>query len=625
MEATEVLKIDGVDKFFPGVRALSNITMDLRNGEVHAVCGENGAGKSTLMKIIAGVHKPNKGRIFLNGEEFTADNPNESYSQGIAIIYQEDSLFPDLSVLENIFMGHEIRKPMLPVLRGFTMLDYPSMRKRAREVLDRLGMQIDLDAKVSDLGVATKQMVEIAKALTFDSQILILDEPTAALTNREVDTLFETIRRLKTQGVSMLYISHRLDEIFEIADRVTVFPRRRVHCNRGGWQGHEGPAGFLDGWPPAQQPLSQGGCRDWRCCLRAHNVWQEGVLNGIDIQLRKGEILGISGLAGAGRTEFAQMLCGLDKADGGELYLNGERVHISNYRDAMERGLVYISEDRHKYSLVLPMRLTDNITHKVLPSITNALGIINREAEQEVTEQYMRQLDIKAPDGTFIVNNLSGGNQQKVSVAKSLATKPQILILDEPTRGVDVGAKSEIHRIITNLAKNGKSIILISSDLPEILGNVRPRRRHKEGHEGGRATAFRDEPGEDPEHGTVRTRRMERRQIVTREFVLGVIVAVFILFLSLTTNFNSKSGLYSAMLDVSPTMVAAIGLALIIFTGNIDISAGTIMGFVAYTAGSLAQMGAPLILYAPVAILVGVCWPQSTASLRWPSRCTPLS
>jgi ABC-type sugar transport system ATPase subunit len=470
MEATEVLKIDGVDKFFPGVRALSNITMDLRKGEVHAVCGENGAGKSTLMKIIAGVHKPNKGRMFLNGEEFTAENPNESYRQGIAIIYQEDSLFPDMTVLENIFMGHELRKPMLPVLKGLTILDYPAMRKRAREVLDRLGMAIDLDAKVSDLGVATKQMVEIAKALTFDSQILILDEPTAALTNREVDTLFETIRRLKTQGVSMLYISHRLDEIFEIADRVTVFRDGEYIATD---EVSKVTKDQLVSWMVGRQlsnlyPKEEVEIGD--VVFQARNVWQEGVLNGIDLELRKGEILGISGLAGAGRTELAQMLCGLDKADGGEIFLNGKRVNITDYRKAMELGLVYISEDRHKYSLVLPMTLTDNITHKVLPSITNVLGVINREAEQEVTEQYMKQLDIKAPDGTFIVNNLSGGNQQKVSVAKSLATTPQILILDEPTRGVDVGAKSEIHRIITNLAKNGKSIMLISSDLPEILG-----------------------------------------------------------------------------------------------------------------------------------------------------------
>ncbi len=469
-ESTAVLRIDGVDKYFPGVRALSNITMDLRNGEVHAVCGENGAGKSTLMKIIAGVHKPNKGRIYLNGEEFSADSPNDSYRQGIAIIYQEDSLFPDLSVLENIFMGHEIRKPILPFLERLTMLDYTSMRSKARAILDRLGMGIDLDAKVSNLGVATKQMVEIAKALTFNAQILILDEPTASLTNREVHTLFETIRRLQAQNVSMLYISHRLDEIFEIADRVTVF-RDGEYINT-----EEVSAVTKDqlvSWMVGRQLSNLYPKEDveiGEIVFEATGIRQEGVLKNIDIKVAKGEILGISGLAGAGRTELAQMLCGLDTPDGGRVYLNGKPVRIRDYRHAMQLGLVYISEDRHKYSLVLPMTLTDNITHKVLPSITNALGIIDRAAEQEVTTQYMEQLDIKAPDGDFIVNNLSGGNQQKVSVAKSLATTPQILILDEPTLGVDVGAKSEIHRIMSNLAKNGKSIILISSDLPEILG-----------------------------------------------------------------------------------------------------------------------------------------------------------
>ena len=470
MNGTEVLKIEGVDKSFPGVKALSNVHLSLKDGEVHAVCGENGAGKSTLMKIVSGVHQPDRGTMLLNGEEFRAHDPNDAYSQGIAIIYQESSLFPDLTVLENIFMGHELRKPIVPFLKGVTMLDYPDMRARASAILDRLGLKIDLDVKVSNLGVATKQMVEIAKALTFDSQILILDEPTAALTNREVDTLFSMIRRLKEQSVSMLYISHRLDEVFEIADRVTVFrDGQYVNTDEVPNVTKDQLVAWMVGrtlhnlYPKEEVEIGE-------TVFEARNFFQEGVLEDVSLTAKRGEILGIAGLAGAGRTEFALAMVGLDRPDSGETYIHGKRVRISDYRTAMENGIVYISEDRQTYGLVLPMTLRDNITHKVLPQISNALGIIDREKQEQVTGEYMRQLAIKAPDGDFIVNNLSGGNQQKVSVAKSLAVTPEILFLDEPTRGVDVGAKSEIHRIITNLAKAGKSIVLISSDLPEILG-----------------------------------------------------------------------------------------------------------------------------------------------------------
>ncbi len=470
MSTSNILEIQGIDKQFPGVKALSNVHIDLREGEVHAVCGENGAGKSTLMKIICGVHKPDSGTILLSGEPYTVENPNEAYARGIAIIYQESSLLPELTVLENIFMGHEPQKPIVPFLPAVKMIDYPSMRAKASSIFERLGMQIDLDAIVGTLGVATKQMIEIAKALTFDSQILILDEPTAALTSREVETLFETIRKLRAEGQSMLYISHRLDEIFQIADRVTVL--------RDGEYIETAPVTSVDknqivSWMVGRTltnlyPKEEVEIGD--VVLSVEGLCQEGVLDDIDFVARRGEILGIAGLAGAGRTELALALCGLTQPDAGEISLNGERVSFESYRSAMDHGIVYISEDRQAYGLVLPMMLRVNITHKVLPSISNLFGIIDRGQERGITDEYIEKLDIRAPDGDFVVNNLSGGNQQKVSVAKSLAVDPQILILDEPTRGVDVGAKSEIHRIISGLAKMGKTILLISSDLPEILG-----------------------------------------------------------------------------------------------------------------------------------------------------------
>ncbi len=464
-----VLVIEGIDKHFPGVQALSDVSIDLRQGEVHAVCGENGAGKSTLMKIICGVHQPDRGTMTLNGEPFEVSNPNDAYSRGIAIIFQESSLFTDLTVLENIFMGHEIMKRAVPLL-PFKMIDYPAMRKKAGAVFDRLGMTINLDAVVSTLGVATKQMVEIAKALTFESQILILDEPTAALTSNEVDTLFETIRKLRGEGRSMLYISHRLDEVFQIADRVTVY-RDGQYINTADVK--DVTKDQLVSWMVGRTLTNLYPKEDVKIgdvVFEARHISQRGILRDISFQLRRGEILGLSGLAGAGRTELAQAICGLTKPDHGEVVLNGKTIRITDYRHTLERGIAYISEDRQAYGLVLPMMLKVNITHKVLDRITNAMGIINRAEEMDVTRTFMKQLSIKAPDGEFITNNLSGGNQQKVSVAKSLAVEPQIFILDEPTRGVDVGAKSELHRIISDLARSGKSIILISSDLPEILG-----------------------------------------------------------------------------------------------------------------------------------------------------------
>jgi len=463
-----ILQMEDITMTFPGVKALSGMSIDLRRGEVHAICGENGAGKSTLMKLITGVYQPDSGTIRLNGEIITVKDPNHAYAKGIAIIFQETSLFPDLTILENIFMGHELMRPLLGFLAP--VLDYRAMRAKAAGIFERLGMEIDLEVRVSALGVATKQMVEIAKALSFDSRILILDEPTAALTSKEVDTLFETIGKLKAHGVSMLYISHRLDEIFLIADRVTVIrDGEHVSSEDVAKVTKEQLVSWMVGrtlnnlYPKSDVAIGE-------VIFEGRGIRQEGILDGIDLTLRKGEILGISGLAGAGRTELALALCGLTRLDSGEILIDGKRVRIRDYRDAMANGMVYISEDRQKYGLVVPMSVQENITFSLLMRISSALGIIDAKKDREIGRKYIDDLSIKAPGGESLVNNLSGGNQQKVSVAKALATEPRILILDEPTRGVDVGAKSEIHRIISDLARAGKGIIMISSDLPEILG-----------------------------------------------------------------------------------------------------------------------------------------------------------
>lgn len=465
-ETNCVLDIQNITKRFPGVLALNNMCVSLREGEVHAICGENGAGKSTLMKIITGVYMQDEGEIYLRGNLLKVKKPSDAYNQGIAIIFQETSLFPELTVLENLFMGHELKKK----IAGIGILDYSAMRKKANSIFDRLGMNVDLDKTVNSLGVATKQMVEIAKALTFDSSILILDEPTAALTSREVTTLFDTINKLKSLGVSMLYISHRLEEIFTIADRVSVirdgeYVNTSVVADVTKEKLVEWMVGRALGNLYPKENITLG-----NVVFEGKGIEQDGVLFGIDISLKKGEILGVAGLAGAGRTELALTLCGLTKPDAGQLYLEGKEIKLKNYRDALELGIVYISEDRQKFGLVIDMTLKENITLPLLYRISGMFGIIDRKEENAITKQYMESLSIKAPDGDFRTDNLSGGNQQKVSVAKALAAKPKILILDEPTRGVDVGAKAEIHHIIGNLAKEGLSIIMISSDLPEVLG-----------------------------------------------------------------------------------------------------------------------------------------------------------
>ena len=461
-----ILEIKGLSKSFPGVKALNNMNIQLQRGEVHGVCGENGAGKSTLMKIITGVYQADDGELLLNGQLLKPKNPSDAYSKGIAIIFQETSLFPDLSVLENLFMGHEIHKKSIV---GIKYLDYGSMYKKAEEIFKKLEMEIDLDQKVSDLGVATKQMVEIAKALTFDSQILILDEPTAALTNKEVDTLFSTIKKLQSHGTSMLYISHRLDEIFEIADRVTVI-RDGEYVNTEDVKkvSKDQLISWMVGrtlenlYPKIDVILGE-------TVFEVKNIEQSPLLKNISFELRQGEILGIAGLAGAGRTELALAVCGLSKPDKGTIHLNGSPINMTDYKQALNHNIAYISEDRQKYGLVIDMNIRENTTFSLLSKITR-LGLINKRKDKDISYKYMDYLDIKAPDNDFTVENLSGGNQQKVSVAKALAVDPQILILDEPTRGVDVGAKSEIHRFISKLASEGKSIIMISSDLPEILG-----------------------------------------------------------------------------------------------------------------------------------------------------------
>lgn len=460
-----VLELKNIEKKFNGVAALQNMHISLEKGEVHAVCGENGAGKSTLMKVITGVYHPDMGEMILNGEKVVIKEPNDAYSKGIAIIYQETSLFPEMTVLENLFLAHEPTKKVLGVINS---IDYTDMKIKATEIFKRLGMKINFNTTVGELGVATKQMVEIAKALTYDANILILDEPTAALTSREVKTLFAVIKHLKSEGVSMLYISHRLEEIFEMADRVTVIRDGQFVTTANVKEVNNDQ---LISWMVGRTidnlyPKMETKIGD--VALKVEGLYQETLLKNVNLEIRYGEILGIAGLAGSGRTELALAICGLTRADCGTVYLNNKVTSIKNYRQALEHGIVYVSEDRKDSGLVVQMSIKENITLSLLKEMSK-FSFIDFKEEDKISKKYMNELRIKAPNDDFIIESLSGGNQQKVSVAKSLAAHPKVLIMDEPTRGVDVGAKAEIHRIISSLANDGLAVILISSDLPEVL------------------------------------------------------------------------------------------------------------------------------------------------------------
>lgn len=460
-----ILVLDKINKSFPGVHALKDMSFSVRKGEVHAICGENGAGKSTLMKVVTGVYRQDSGDIYVDGKKVDIKSPNNAFDQGIAIMYQETSLFNEMTILENMFLNHEIMRKIGPI----PVLDYRAMEARVSAIFQKMNVRLDLNAKVRDIGMASKQLVEIAKALTFNSKILIMDEPTASLTDREVTALFEIIRNLKAEGVSIVYISHRLEEIFEICDRVTVIRDGEfISCTDVKDTTKDRLVADMVGREvTSYYPKEEVEVGDVQIELK--DICQTNLLYNVSLNVRRGEIVGLSGLAGAGRTELAQAVCGITKIDSGKIFIQGKEIKIDSYRKAMSEGIVYVSEDRGKYGLVLGMDIKKNVTLPQLNKISHR-SMIDFGREREMGQQAIDTFGIKAPGADFIVENLSGGNQQKVSVARATALEPRLMILDEPTRGVDVGAKAEIHRIIGQLVKQGLSILMISSELPELLG-----------------------------------------------------------------------------------------------------------------------------------------------------------
>jgi len=459
-----ILEMRGIRKVFPGVVALSNVDFDLLPGEVHALVGENGAGKSTLMKILGGIYSKDAGHIYLEGKEVEIHGPRMAQNLGISIVHQELNLMPHLTVAQNMFIGREPRQNVK------FMLDDKAINKQAEQVFGMMRLNLDPRVKVADLTVAKQQMVEIAKALSFNAEVLIMDEPTAALTDTEIAELFRIIRDLRAKGVGVVHISHRLEELRLISDRVTVM-RDGKYIDTVKTQDATidqiismmvGRTIF-EATPEVPEHPSE------EVVLEVKHLNRGNVIKDVSFQLKKGEILGLSGLVGAGRTEVARAVFGADPIDSGEIYVHGSKVHIGSPSDAVQHGIGYLSEDRKRYGLALGMDVEENVVLAAFKKFLGALGWVNRSKMHATAEQYVKMLAIKTPSLQQKVKNLSGGNQQKVIIGKWLTADTNILIFDEPTRGIDVGAKSEIYHLLNNLAQQGKSIIMISSELPEIL------------------------------------------------------------------------------------------------------------------------------------------------------------
>jgi rhamnose transport system ATP-binding protein len=458
-----LLQLTSVTKSFGAVRALKGVSFDLQAGEVHALLGENGAGKSTLIKIITGAHQPEGGEIAINGGHVERLSPAGTHKLGIACIYQQPALFPDLTVAENVGLRLERAK-------GFSRVNWNSRREQAQKLLGRTGADISPDAEVRSLSMPEQQLVEIACALGAGARIVIMDEPTAALTQKETHLLFAVVRELRKSGVGIIYISHRLEEIFQLADRVTVLrDGESVGTNRVDEMNEASLIKLMVGrevsaiYPPAESAPGE-------VVLATKNLGcAAGGVKNVSLEIRAGEILGMAGLVGAGRTELARTLFGITPADSGEIFLRGAQVEIHSPQDAVAHGIAYVPEDRRRHGVILEMPIAQNMTmaihRRIFPGTWLRFG-----AEKQLALEFIRGLGVKTSGPDAPGNSLSGGNQQKVSLARWLATKPKFLILDEPTQGVDVGAKSEIHKIIRSLAKDGLAVLMISSDLPEILG-----------------------------------------------------------------------------------------------------------------------------------------------------------
>lgn len=457
------IEMKGIDKSFGTNQVLKNAGFLLRDGEVHALMGENGAGKSTLMKILTGVYTRDAGKVIVDGKEVEYHNPQEAEKAGIVFIYQELNVMFDLTVEENLFMGKEITK-------GFGICDKKAMRKKAKEVLDMMGVDINPSAVMSELSVGQQQMIEICKALMVDAKVIIMDEPTAALTQSETDALFKVIHSLRKKGVSMVYISHRMEEIFELCDRITVL---RDGSYIGTEEIKDIDMNDIVKMMIGREIGERFPARDVKLgaeVLKVEKLTSPGVFHDVSFSVRAGEVLGVSGLMGAGRTEIMQAIFGNLPLESGKIYIEGKETVIKNPEAAMKAGIGFITEDRKTEGLMLEKSIEENISLANLGKVSGKNHVISNSSEDALVKKGIEEFHIRCFGPSHECGNLSGGNQQKVVLAKWIYTDPKILILDEPTRGVDIGAKKEIYSVINEMAAKGVAIIMVSSELPEVLG-----------------------------------------------------------------------------------------------------------------------------------------------------------
>lgn len=460
-----MLEAKDIVKTFPGVKALDCVNLKVKKGKVHALVGENGAGKSTLMLTLGGIHKPNAGEIFIDGEKVSFDSPHDANNKGISIVYQELSLVPNLSVAENIFAN---RQP----IKNMNMIDWKELKRKTKEMLLLFDIDyIDPLTLVKELSIADQQIVEILKAMSFNPKVLILDEPTSSLTDIETKQLFKNIERLKKRGITFIYISHHLQEIFEIADTVTIMRDGQYICDADVKEIDED---FLITKMVGRKIENIYGKRDKKdkvgnVLFEGKNLSRKGSFNNINFEVNKGEILGFAGLVGAGRSEVFLSIFGVDSLDSGKIYLEGKEISIKNPQDAISKGVGYLTEDRKNMGLYLDFSIKDNLITNHLKDFTKGIFVDNNKVDN-FADKCINEFGVATPSADQLTGNLSGGNQQKVLLASWFGIKPKVLIVDEPTRGVDVGAKSDIYTLLRKLAKTGVGIIVISSDLPEVIG-----------------------------------------------------------------------------------------------------------------------------------------------------------
>jgi rhamnose transport system ATP-binding protein len=624
------IELSGITKRFGPVDVLSNVDLSLYPGRVHSLAGENGAGKSTLVKILGGIHQPDGGHILRDGAETTITDAADARRQGIAVIHQHPAVFPDLSVAENVFVG---RQP-----RGVTGIDWTAMRRRAQELLSGLQIDIDPGLPVKLLSIAERQTVEIAKALSIDAKVLVMDEPTSTISSREVDRLFEMVGRLKDQGVAILFISHFIDEILGLGDEVTILRsgKRVMTGPTAGLTAAETVRQMIGTEPSAFFPKEE--TRIGEPVVSVSGLSGAGFVEDISFEVRAGEILGFFGLVGAGRSEVAQMLFGITPPDQGEIRLNNQIVRLSSSRDATRLGISLVPEDRHQQGLVLPFPIRANETLPILRRLSNGLGLVDRVKENAIAQRFTGQMRVVASGVEQLTNTLSGGNQQKVLIGKWLIPAPRVLILDQPTRGVDVGAKAEIHRIISHLAAQGLAVILISDDAQEVIGmadRILVFRGGRVVAESGRASFDREvmllaaaqaareerEGMAEGEQAVVETEERtgeNRERGVAKGWVsklmrvreLGLVVALLLIGLGITVReprFLEGANLEQVALSATLVCIVALGEALVIIARQIDLSVGAMVATSAFVAADWLQQnpnGSILVVFL-IGCLVG--------------------